>query len=155
MVDNTKYYNDCLAYDFEMFMEKPKKKKPDNIVKMNPASKRKTKTKPKTIPILFIGATVFLVATLFGIQMRVSINELNSEIYTTQKQINELNAEKTALEMQMEEIISYENISLKATELGMVKASKDQIKYIKINNRDKAIDKNGKEMYSEKSSEGN
>lgn len=155
MIDNTKYYNDTLAYDFEMFMEKPKKEKPDNIIKMKQAPKRKIKAKPKRSPLLFVGIGAILVYLLIGIQIRVSINEVNTEINSIKREINELDAEKTVLEMQVEEIISYENISSKATELGMVKASKDQIRYIKINDRDKAVGKNGKEMYSEKSSESN
>lgn len=149
MIDNTKYYNAALAYDFEMFMEKPKKERPDNIIKMKPAPKKRLK--PKKNVFVFIGIGVMLVYLFLNIQMRVSINELNGEVYAVQKEIEELEAEKTALEMKIAQTISYENISQRAVELGMVKATKDKIIYIRTNDKNKAVDKNGKEIYSKKS----
>ena len=147
MLDNTKYYNDTLAYDFEMFMEHPKKEKPDNIVKMKVSSKRKERAKPKSI-LIFVALGAVLLYCCLGIKMRVTANEINAEISSVQNQIRELKAEKTRLEMQMEQIISYENISEKAKELGMTKAKSSQIKYIRTETKNKAIDKNGKEMIS-------
>ena len=72
-MDNLKYYNESLAYDFEMFMPKtntaPKKK--DNIVVMPKsvvkARKRKAEaTKSLSAPVAFLMCAIFVLAGLCG-----------------------------------------------------------------------------------------
>ena len=53
--------------------------------------------------------------------------------------LNELKSEETALEVEFERRISYSNIELQAAELGMSKCSKDQVKYIRVNDKDAAL----------------
>ena len=67
-MDNIKYYNDSLAYDFEMFMPKEKRtQKTVNIVKM-PVSKSRTGAKAKThrmsVSAFAVAASVFVLAAL-------------------------------------------------------------------------------------------
>lgn len=138
MIDNSKYYNACLAYDFEMFAEHPKKNTaPNNIIKIKPKTRPKTKT---SSGILFkVGVIASILFFCFAnIQLRVTINEINSEINKKKAEIRELEAEKIALEMQLENIISLETLEIKASEMGMRKMSKEQVKYIRTITEDKA-----------------
>lgn len=138
MIDNSKYYNDCLAYDFEMFAEHPKKNTvPDNIIKINPKTRPKTKTSSGILFKVSVIASI-LFFCFANIQLRVATNEINSEINKKKAEIRELEAEKKALEMQFENMISLEALEIKASEIGMRKISKDQIKYIRTVTEDKA-----------------
>ena len=53
MVDNLKYYNDALAYDFQMFMPKakPEPVEKDNVIKM-PSQNIKKKSRAKTAKLI-------------------------------------------------------------------------------------------------------
>ena len=100
--------------------------------------------------IITVMAAVFMLSALCGnLFLRLQINEINAEINDVKSQINELDSEKTALEMEFERRISYSNIELEATELGMKKMSKDQVQYIRVNDKNAAITSDGKLVEAE------
>ncbi|MEE1005826.1 MAG: hypothetical protein U0L66_01380 [Acutalibacteraceae bacterium] len=156
-MNNMKYYNDSLAYDFEMFMPKTaeRDKARDNIVVMPKAAertKKRTRAAAKSLssPMLLIMTVVFILAGLCGnIALRIQINEVNSEINEMKSSINELDSVKTSLEVEMQRRISYSNLELEATQLGMRKMEKDNVKYIRVNDKDKAVTANGETVTAE------
>ena len=151
-MDNLKYYNDALAYDFDMFMPKPKVREEelDNIVKM-PSVKTKQRQRRKVASRSFsasafaIMVSVFILAGLCGnIFLRLQINEVNAQINEMQTKIDTLDSEKTSLGVELERRISYSNIETEAAELGMQKMEKDQVKYIRVNDTNTASAKGKK-----------
>ncbi len=145
-MNNLKYYNDSLAYDFDMFAPKEKQTPRDNIVVM---PNRNTKAGRKAVrrlspTVAAIMCVVFLLAGLCGnIALRIKINEVNSQINDYKSQITELDSEKTALEVELQRKISYVNLELEAMNLGMKKPSKDDVTYIRVNDTDIAVNANG------------
>lgn len=145
-MDNLKYYNESLAYDFEMFMPKtdavPEKK--DNIVVM-PIVASKTKkrraaaTKSLSAPVSLLMCAIFVLAGLCGnIALRLQINEVNDEINNVKAAIAELDSEMVCLEVEMQRRISYSNLELEAVELGMKKPDKENVTYIRVNDKNAA-----------------
>ena len=110
-INNTPYYNDALAYDFEMFMPKEKRKPKDNIVEYRP--KTKTRSRKKTqiaVDRVSVVLGVFCcVAILASLYIRVEICETSSEINRLNKEIISLNAEKARWEYEYEK--DFEEIS--------------------------------------------
>ena len=147
-MDNLKYYNDSLAYDFEMFM--PHSAEPvrrDNIVKLpqNRTRAKKRAVKRVSASAFAVMASVFVLAAMCGnIFLRLQINEVNSKITDVKAEINTLESQKTALEVELERVISYSNIELEAAEIGMQKMDKNQVKYIRVNDKNTAVTKDGK-----------
>ena len=145
-MNNMKYYNDSLAYDFDRFMSSaaPERKREDNIVRLPSVDKKaknrkKAATKRLSAPAFAVMVTVFLVATLCGnILMRLQINEVNSQINDVKAEINELQSQKTSLEVELERRLSYSNIEVEAAQLGMHKMDKSQVKYIRVNDKNTA-----------------
>lgn len=145
-MDNLKYYNESLAYDFEMFMPKantaPKKK--DNIVVMPKAAakvkkRRAAATKSLSAPVTLLMCAVFILAGLCGnIALRLQINEVNDEINTVKAAIAELDSEQVCLEVEMQRRISYSNLELEAVQLGMKKPDKENVTYIRVNDKNAA-----------------
>ena len=146
-MNNSRYYNDSLAYDFEMFMPK-KKEQQTEIIKM-PSSRAKrnvrnraTKKVSRTFSIILLGA--FIVSCICAnIALRVEISEANSKIHEAKTTLAALSGEETRLNIQFESIISYTNLEEAAKAIGMKKMSKNQIVYIRVNDQNKAVDKNG------------
>lgn len=156
-MDNLKYYNDSLAYDFEMFMPKtaPKTNTRDNIVVM-PKTAKKTKSRRRAAArslspsVAVIMGAVFVLAGLCGnIALRLQINEVNSQINDMKAAIAELDSEKTSLEMEYERRISFANLETKAAEMGMKKPSKEDVVYIRVNNKNAAETADGKVITAE------
>ncbi len=145
-MDNLKYYNESLAYDFEMFMPKtntaPKKK--DNIVVMPKAAAKAKKrsvaaTKSLSAPVSLLMCAIVVLAGLCGnIALRLKINEVSDEINTVKSEIAELDSEKVCLEVEMQRRISYSNLELQAVELGMKKPDKENVTYIRVNDKNAA-----------------
>lgn len=145
-MDNLKYYNESLAYDFEMFMPKtntaPKKK--DNIVVMPKTAakvrrRRAAATKSLSAPVTLLMCAVFILAGLCGnIALRLQINEVNDEINTVKAAIAELDSEQVCLEVEMQRRISYSNLELEAVQLGMKKPDKENVTYIRVNDKNAA-----------------
>jgi len=147
-MDNLKYYNDSLAYDFNMFMPREKEEASrDNIVRLpNTEIKRKTKKQARRLSVsaFAVMGCIFILAGLCGnIFLRLQINEVNSKINSVKHEIEELESEKTSLEVELERKISYNNIELEATEMGMQKKDKSQVKYIRINENNTASTEGG------------
>ena len=93
---------------------------------------------------------VFILAGLCGnIALRLQINEVNNEISEVNSVIKELDSEKTSLEMEMQRRISYANLELEATQLGMRKMEKENVKYIRVNDKDKAVKSDGSVVTAE------
>ena len=142
-MNNMKYYSDSLAYDFNMFMPRPERtNRNDNIVKL-PKSKVRSNSKAATRKVsayaFSVMVSVFILAALCGnIFLRLQINEVNSQINATKAKINEVESEKISLEVEFERRISYANIELEATEMGMQKKDKAQVKYIRTNENNTA-----------------
>lgn len=145
-MDNVKYYNDSLAYDFEMFMPKPKKEveKKNNIVVMPKVaaatkSRKKAAVKSLSASVTAIMCIGFILAAFCGnIALRLEINEVNAEINEVKAAIAELDSEQTSLEVEMQRRISYSNLELEAVELGMKKPTKDDVTYIRVNDKNAA-----------------
>lgn len=148
-MNNLKYYNDSLAYDFEMFMPKEKKNNTrDNIVVMpkpqQRAQSRRKAARRLSPTFVAIMCVVFILAGLCGnIALRIKINEVNSEINDVKASISELDSEKTALEVEFQRRISYVNLELEAMSLGMKKPSKEDVTYIRVNDNDVAKNADG------------
>ena len=143
-MNNLKYYNDSLAYDFDMFMPKPSNQyeKKNNIVSIPATSTKKRRravAKTLSVPAVLIMCTVFILAGFCGnIFLRLKINEVNSEINDVKEAITELESVKTGLEVEMERRISYANLELEAMQLGMRKPDKEDITYIRVNDKNAA-----------------
>ena len=156
-MNNLKYYNDSLAYDFERFMPRtntaPAQKQ--NIVAMpkkrTTAKKRqRAATKALTSSAFAIMATAFILAALCGnIALRLQINEVNTQINDMKASLNELDSERTSLEVEMQRRISYSNVEFEATQMGMQKLSKDQVVYIRVNDKNAAKTTDGKIIVEE------
>ena len=87
---------------------------------------------------------IVIFAALCGnIFLRLRINEVSSKINATKAAIEDLDSEQTSLNMELERRISYSNIELEATEMGMQKKDKSQVKYIRVNDKNPASTKNG------------
>ena len=141
-MNNLKYYNDSLAYDFERFM--PREKREEQIVKMpNPSVKvrrnAKRAARQANVSVTLALAALCLVAALCGnIFLRLEINETNSKINAVKSEIAEMKSVKTGLEVELDRRVAYANIELEAANLGMVKREKDQVKYIRVNDKNAA-----------------
>ena len=137
-----------------MFMPKTAEteERRDNIVAMpktteRTKSRRRAAAKSLSSPAAFIMAATFILAALCGnIMMRIKINEVNSEIGEVKAAITELDSEKTSLEVEMQRRISFANLELEATQLGMRKMEKSNVKYIRVNDKDKAVKADGSEV---------
>ena len=154
-MNNLKYYNDSLAYDFEMFAPKTaeRSKSRDNIVVMpDRASKKRTRSATKAVsaPAMLIMTAVLVLAGLCGnIALRLQINEVNSQINSVRAQIAEVDSEKPELEMEMQRRISYSNLELEAVQLGMKKPEKENVVYIRVNDKNAAQTADGTFVVSE------
>ena len=51
-----------------------------------------------------------------------------------------------SLEVEMQRRISFANLELEATQLGMRKMEKSNVKYIRVNDKDKAVRADGSEV---------
>lgn len=152
-MNNIKYYNDSLAYDFNMFMPRsnaaPRVREDDNIVKL-PKTAQKTRKRRKaasrrlTASAFAVLTSIMILAALCGnIFLRLQINEVNSQINKVKSEIDAAQSERTSLSVELERKISFSNIELEATELGMHKMDQDQVKYIRVNDKNTAVTKNG------------
>ncbi len=146
-MNNLKYYNDSLAYDFEMFMPKEKQQNNRNNIVVMPTRKTNNgrKAAKRLSPtVLALMCVVFILVGLCGnIALRIKINEVNSEINDVKAAVAELDSEKTALEVEFQRRISYVNLELEAMSLGMKKPSKDDVTYIRVNDSDIAKNADG------------
>ncbi len=157
VINNSKYYNDSLAYDFELFMPSPKTAGPEKIVKMphKTVAKKKAKAAAKAkFRVSSVASILMLVAFMVGIiclniALRVEISEVNSDIIDAKAELAAVSGEYTRLSVEFERMVSYENLEEAARNLGMKKTDKNQIVYIRINDTNKAVDSNGNILTAE------
>lgn len=151
-IDNAPYYNDSLAYDFEMFMPREKKEKSttEQIIKNKPKLQPKHKIDTVVICLGFL-CFVLMILSLF---VRVEISETCHQIQQLEKEVAALESEHTRLMCEYASITSYANLEEEATKLGMRKMTKDQVVYIRIHTEDKVILKNGDQIERVDNSEG-
>ncbi len=156
-MNNIKYYNDSLAYDFEMFMPRPEKKSEsqDNIVVMPKAAKkakarRKAAARRLSPAVSVVMITVIALAAIcMNLGIRLKINEVKSEINDVKSAIAELDSEKTVLEVEFQRRISYANLEVEAAKLGMKKPDKENVVYIKVNDSNACITADGTMLKAE------
>ncbi len=148
-MDNLKYYNDSLAYDFNLFERKQKPEYSDNIIKM-PAKKPVAKAKRLSLSATAVLLAAFVIVSIcLNIFVRICITETNSKINAINKEISELDAEITKLNVEFENRISYTNLETKASEIGMKKMDKSQAVYLRVNNTNAAVNASGEKLVSE------
>ena len=154
-MNNTKYYNDSLAYDFDLFLPRTEQASRAEIVKMperkvNNASRAVAKKKvSKAVSIVLLG-TLFVTMICAGIALRVEISEVNSQIIDAKSELAALSGEETRIDMELGRMTSYKNIEEEAQALGMKKMDKSQIVYIRVNDGNKAVDGEGNVLTAEK-----
>ena len=93
--------------------------------------------------------SVIILAALCGnIYLRLRINEVNSQINEVKSELDVIESERTSLQVELERRISYSNIEVEATELGMRKLDKSQVKYIRVNDKNTAVNSKGETINS-------
>ncbi|HHW46565.1 MAG TPA: hypothetical protein GXX17_06615 [Clostridiales bacterium] len=150
-MDNTKYYTGSLAYDFDLFLPREKKKNQDSakIVRMPKANSRtRTLAVPVAQKVGSVLTVAFILAMVFmQLYLRVQINEINDQIHKKKAAVEELISEETRLQMELERKISYKNLEEAAEALGMRKKERSQVTYIRVNNANVAECRDGKVIY--------
>ena len=140
-MNNLKYYEDSLAYDFNMFApaskaDTPKKGK---IVDMPESQKKRALRRKKAASgisgkVSVIVITAFILAMLGGnVLLRAQITETEQEIAKMEQKISVAESKLAAVNFEMEQKLSYSNLEQAATALGLRKMDKSQIVYIKAN----------------------
>ncbi|MBR7071540.1 MAG: hypothetical protein IKI29_05205 [Clostridia bacterium] len=145
-MNNMKYYQGSLAYDYDLFM--PKKEQPaDNIIalkKVQPKKRTRAAARPLNLTAFAVVTSFVIVAAMCGnIFLHLQINEVNTKINQVEAELKLLESEKTSLQVQLESKLSYTNVEREASELGMRKMNKEQVKYIRVNDADVALNANG------------
>ncbi len=152
-MDNLKYYDTSLAYNFELFMPAEKRKAevlPIPTVKRQAQRKVKTRTKAKSkvSPKLgLVAVTVlFLIMLCCNLVLRAQITATESKINDINKQIATMESEAIRINVALEKKLSYSNLEQEAYSLGMRKMDKSQVVYITTNEQNKAITSGGLEL---------
>jgi len=150
-LDNLKYYDTSLAYNFELFMPAEKKKAevlpmPTNKNHTKRRAKTKAKARPKTKLGLVAITALFLIMLCCNLVLRAQITATESKINDINKQIATMESEATRISVALEKKLSYSNLEQEAYSLGMRKMDKSQVVYIKTNEQNKAITKGGLEL---------
>lgn len=147
-MNNVKYYNDNLAYDFNLFLPKENKRaQADSKVIPVRANKKRAARRAASIVsghVTAVVVTAFVLFSLFAaIYMRARITEISRDISTVKSEITVLETEKTRLYVELENKISYKNIEEAAQTLGMRKMDNSQVVYIRLNDTNKAVNSKG------------
>lgn len=146
-MNNLKYYEDSLAYDFSLFSpaEKVQTPRKGKIIDI-PAEQKKRSMRRKVAAAKASGkvtavlVTVFILSMLGGnIFLRSQITETEHKIAKVNEQISLADSKLAAATFEMEQKISYTNLENAAKALGMRKMDKTQIVYIRTNQENKAI----------------
>ncbi len=146
-MNNLKYYEDSLAYDFSLFApaEKvitPRRGRVINIPEEQKkrAMRRKAAASNASGRVTAVLVTVFILALLGGnILLRSQITETEQKIARVNQEISLVDSKLAAANFEMEQKISYSNLESAAKALGMRKMDKTQIVYIRTNQEDKAV----------------
>lgn len=146
-MNNLKYYEDGLAYDFSMFApaERAEPTRKGKIIDIPEEQKQRAYRRKKAASglsgkISIILVTLFIICTLSGnIFLRSQITATEHEIAKVDKKITQAESELASINFKMEQKLSYSNLEEAATALGMRKLSKSQVVYIRINEDNKAV----------------
>ena len=146
-MNNLKYYEDSLAYDFSMFA--PAKKvattKKGKIIDIPEEQKKRAMRRKRAASglsgkVSAILATAFIIGMLSGnIILRSQITETEQKITKMENQISLAESKLASVNFKMEQKLSYNNLEEAATALGMRKLSKSQVVYIRTNEDNKAV----------------
>ena len=147
-MNNLKYYEDSLAYDFSLFAPAEKsapteRKNRDNIITIPETQQRRAKRRREAASRLSgkvsaIVVTVFIIAMLGGsIFLRSQITE--HKIAKVNQQISLADSKLAGVSFELEQKLSYANLESAAQALGMRKMEKSQIVYIRTNQENKAV----------------
>lgn len=147
-MNNVKYYNDNLAYDFNLFLPRENKRaQTDSKVIPVRANKKRAARRAASVVsghVTAVVVTTFVLFSLFAaIYMRARITEISRDISTVKSEITVLETEKTRLYVELENKISYKNIEEAAQTLGMRKMDNSQVVYIRLNDTNKAVNSKG------------
>lgn len=149
-MNNLKYYEDSLAYDFSLFAPAEKsapteRKNRDNIITIPETQQRRAKRRREAASRLSgkvsaIVVTVFIIAMLGGsIFLRSQITETEHKIAKVNQQISLADSKLAGVSFELEQKLSYANLESAAQALGMRKMEKSQIVYIRTNQDNKAV----------------
>lgn len=146
-MNNLKYYEDGLAYDFSMFTpaEKISPVKKGRIIDIPEEQKKRSLRRRRAASnlsgrISAVLATLFIIGMLGGnVFLRSQITETEQKITAMESQISLAESKLASANFQMEQKLSYNNLEQAATDLGMRKLSKSQVIYIKTNQDNKAV----------------
>lgn len=150
-MDNLKYYNHSLAYDYSLFAERQSSAHKDNIVKLEEVKAKKVKAQTKEVKTqnkkatkkaahkissklgAFVGTFMVVALILGNLALRAQVTSVTKQINDVKKVVNELQGQETQLNVEYENRISYQNLESAATSLGMKKMDKSQVVYIRVN----------------------
>lgn len=146
-MNNLKYYEDSLAYDFSMFApaEKAAPSKKGKIIDIPEEQKKRAIRRKKAASgvsgkISSILVTLFIIGMLSGnIFLRSQISETEQKITKMENQISLAESKLASVNFKIEQKLSYNNLEEAAMALGMRKLSKSQIVYIRTNQENKAV----------------
>ena len=146
-MNNLKYYEDSLAYDFSMFApaEKAAPSKKGKIIDIPEEQKKRAIRRKKAASgvsgkISIILVTLFIIGMLSGnIFLRSQISETEQKITKMENQISLAESKLASVNFKIEQKLSYNNLEEAAMALGMRKLSKNQIVYIRTNEDNKAV----------------
>lgn len=146
-MNNLKYYEDSLAYDFNMFApaEKTDSPKKGKIIDIPESQKKRALRRKRAASgisgkVSAIVVTAFILAMLGGnVFLRAQITETEHKIAKTEQQISVAESRLASINFEMEQKLSYGNLEQAATALGMRKMDKSQIVYIRTNNENKTV----------------
>lgn len=132
-MDNSRYYTSVAAYDYSLFTSKestaktlPKKQ---TVIKM-PTKKRTLNHAVSGVFSIIMVATFILSMICIEMYLRAEITSVRSQTVAVQNEIKELDSRQTALQIELEQKISYTNLEMQAKEMGMQKPRRDQIVYL-------------------------
>ena len=129
-------FYDSTAYDFERFAPK----KPQAKVVRIPGRKRRAREEAalKLKNRLKAAAVVAVIMALIIVQIHGQIknSELSFELHKTNERITSPKQEESRLNVELNSIVSFNNIEKVAEENGMQKASAGQTGYISVTDED-------------------
>ena len=146
-MNNLKYYEDSLAYDFSMFApaEKVAPSKKGKIIDIPEEQKKSAIRRKKAVSgvsgkLSIRLVTLFIIGMLSGnIFLRSQISETEQKITKMENQISLAESKLASVNFKIEQKLSYNNLEEAAMALGMRKLSKSQIVYIRTNQENKAV----------------
>lgn len=132
-MDNSRYYTSVTAYDYSLFTTREStakalpKKQP--VIKM-PVKKAALNHSVSGVFSIIMVAVFILSMICVEIYLRAEITSVRSQTVAVQNEIKELDSRQTALQIQLEQKISYTNLEEQAKAMGMQKPRRDQIVYL-------------------------